>query len=169
MAAPKCPLLADASKQMWWMRYEPTQVGNDSETGEPIFTSEFVPHRGPRKDFLEEFVEKLEQYMPHIQDNKIQRNNLRLSLDHVVAEKDAPTVAITNSDYAAQFETIRWTNPTCAVRQAQNNCVMMITCKPEEVTKTVRKWGKRKETCESWELFERRGSEGAREGERGRG
>ena len=60
-----------------------------------------------------------------------------------MAEKEKPTVGMLIADYAAQFEVTRWTTPTCGVKSSHNNCVMMLSCKPEVVKKVVRKWGKR--------------------------
>ena len=145
--APKCSLLWSDAPHMWF-RYEPTQVGTSKETREPIMSDEFRPVFGTREEFITEFIAKLELYLPHKQDDRLQRNNLRLSMEHIQAEIENPTVAMTISDYAAQFEIVRWTTPTCGIKSSHNNCVMMISCKPESVKKYVRKWGKRAASSE---------------------
>lgn len=146
--APRCSLLWNNSPHVWY-RYEPTQVGTNKDTMEPIMSEEFRPVFGTRKEFIKEFIAKFELFVPHKQDDRLQRNNLWLSMEHIMTEKENPTIAMILTDYAAQFEVVRWTTPTCGVKSSHNNCVMMISCKPEEVKKVVRKWGKRKASVEN--------------------
>jgi len=145
--APKCALLWCDEPHMWF-RYEPTQVGTNKETKEPIMSAEFRPVFGTRLEFITDYTARLEQYAPHKQDDRIQRNNLTLSMEQIMAEKDNPTVGMKNSDYAAQFEVVRWTTPTCGIKSSHNNCVMMFSCKPTSVKKYIRKWGKREASVE---------------------
>ena len=62
---------------------------------------------GTQEGFIEEFIAKLELFSPHKQDDRIQRNNLHRSLEHIMAEKEKPSVGILIADYAAQFEVTR--------------------------------------------------------------
>ena len=125
---PKCSLWDD-SPHIWY-RYEPTQVGTNKETMELIVSEEFRPLFGTRKEFISEFIAKLELFAPHKQDDRLQRSNLWLSMEHIMAEKDNPTTAMIIADYAAQFEVVRWTTPTYGVKSSHNNCAMLISCKP---------------------------------------
>ena len=74
----------------------------------------------PRKEFISDFIAKLELFAPHKQDDRLQRNSLWLSMEHIMAEKDNPTTAMIIADYAAQFEVVRWTTPTCGVKSSHN-------------------------------------------------
>jgi hypothetical protein len=83
--APKCKLLRSEQPHMWF-RYEPTQVGTNKETKQPMMSDEFRLVFGTRNEFIDEFVAKLELFSPHRQDDRIQRNNLQRSLEHIMAE-----------------------------------------------------------------------------------
>ena len=140
--------LLKEDQPMMWYRFELTQIGVNKDTKEPIMSMEFRPVFGTRREFLEEFIAQLELYIPHKQDDRLQRNNLWRSMEQIMLEKENPTVAMLIADYAAQFETTRWTTPTCGVKSSHNNCVMVISCKPEQVKKVVRKWGRREASVE---------------------
>jgi len=145
--APDCALLKEDTTTMWH-RFELTQIGVNRDTKEPVLSKEFRPVFGPRTQFVEEFKTQFELYIAHKQDDLLQRNNLYRTMEHIQQEKENPTVALVIADYAAQFETVRWTTPTCGVRLSHNNCVMTISCKPKAVKRFVRKWGKREASVE---------------------
>ena len=102
---------------------------------------------GTRTEFASELFPKLEQYAPHKQNDRLQRNNLWLSMEQMMVAKNNPAVAMVIADYAAQFEVKRWTTPTCGIRNSHKS-VMMVSCKPEAETRHIRKWGKRDASVE---------------------
>ena len=51
-----------------------------------MMSDEFRPVFGTRNEFIDEFVAKPELFFPHRQDDRIQRNNLQRSLEHIMAE-----------------------------------------------------------------------------------
>ena len=51
---------------MTWMRWEQRVRGKSRETGESVMCMEFVPHTATRAEFMEEFIAKFEEWMPHV-------------------------------------------------------------------------------------------------------
>lgn len=94
---------------------------------------------GMHKEFANDFIAKLGK-----QDDRLQRNSLRLSMEQIMVEKSNPTVAMAMViiEYTAQFGFTRWTLPTCGVKSSHKHCVIMVSCKPEAATRHIWKWGK---------------------------
>ena len=72
-------------------------------------TVEFIMVMGTRAEFMAEYGSRLELYAPHIHLVRVLHNNLKLQLQfmHSPAEMKSPTVMVSVSDYAAQYETQR--------------------------------------------------------------
>ena len=88
-----------------WDLYAPTQVGMSKETKGPIIPDDFRPVFGTRKEFAEDYIAKLELFIPHKQDDRIERKSFQLSMEHIQVEGANPALAMAAADYAAQ---LRW-------------------------------------------------------------
>ena len=143
--APRCPML-ESTERHGWKRYENVQSGVNRETGEPFHRSEFVLHIGTVAGFMEEFTAQYKSWLPHYHRDRLIKNNKRLLNDHVQrTELEEPKTLQSVSDYASQPSLPREFTGTCQSKQRMNNCVMLLSFKPHEVSMLIQKRGKREE------------------------
>lgn len=87
---------------MKWFRWVPMERGKDS-SGAPYTCMEFVPHTGTRAEFLQEFREKLAQWLSHRLEIRWTRKNWKM-IEHLRQTDDfyANNVATVSADFASQ-------------------------------------------------------------------
>ena len=141
LAWPKdCPI-EWAGSRATWEAYVPVQVGVDDKTGKPRYQDMLLPQYGTRSDFMEAWNRGVERYLPHIVQNRIQRQ-MKLRVEY----RKGPTTITKLEDFAAQPEVVRSSNLTCAQREKHNECVCVVGHSPrtELFESTRRKRGKKK-------------------------
>ena len=79
-----------------WEAYVPVQVGVDEKTGKPRYQDMLLPQYGTRADFMEAWKRGVERYLPHITQNRIQRQ-MKLRVEH----RKGPKMITKLEDFAA--------------------------------------------------------------------
>ena len=101
-------------------------------------------HIGTTAEFLEEFTTEYRSWLPHYHRDRLTKNNKRLLNDHIQRmELDRAVTLQSVSDYAAQPSLPREFTPTCQNKQKMDNCVTVLSFKPQVVRRHVQKRGKR--------------------------
>ncbi len=144
---PRCPI--EYSKTlMTWMRWEQRERGKNRETGEPIMCMEFVPYTGTREEFMEEFIAKFEEWMPHVYHDRNFKFMSKMQLERMANPElmADPTMMITRSDFAAAIEIPRVFSETCSYPERFNACCTVAVYRPSIVLDYTqrRKLGQRK-------------------------
>jgi hypothetical protein len=109
---------------------------------------EFVPHTGTREEFMEEFIAKFAEWMPHVYRDRNFKFMSKLQLERMASPEQManPTMTITRSDFASAIEIQRVFSETCAFPERFNACCTVAVYRPTTVQDYTqrRKWGKRK-------------------------
>ena len=133
---------------MTWMRWEKRERSKDKETGEPVMCMEFVPHIGTREEFMEEFIAKFEEWMPHVYRDRNFKFMGKLQLERMASPEQmtTPTMMMSRADFASAVEILRVYSETCSFPERFNACCTVAVYRPrlELDYRVRRKWGKRK-------------------------
>ena len=70
---------------------------------------EWVPHLGMRAEFMKEFRDQFELWMPHVHRDRVLKFMLRLQAEHMTSpeQMEHPTIGNVRADFAAAIEIIR--------------------------------------------------------------
>lgn len=136
----QCPIEA-TNDTFTWHRWEP-RLRSTNDDGKDYYSDEWVPHKGTRREFLEELQFAVESgsnpWLFHTWRHKMIRHAIKLH----ESRKDGVTVTEW-SDYAAQPEIRRAHTATCANAEKVNELVTVVGYKPYNETIEVPKRGRR--------------------------
>jgi hypothetical protein len=122
--------------------------GKSRETGEPVMCMEFVPHTGTRAEFMEEFIAKFEEWMPHVYRDRNFKFMSKLQLQRMSSPEEmaTPTMMITRADFGTAVQIYRLFSDTCSFPERFNVCCTVAVYRPRVVKdyRQRRKWGKKR-------------------------
>jgi hypothetical protein len=130
-----CPVEYSTEKLLTWHRWEQRERGKNRDTGEPIMCSEFVPHIGTRAEFMWEFREQFELWMPHVHRDRVTKFMLKLQVERSTSPEQIkkPTVGNTRADFGAAIEIPREFSGTCMFPERINVGCLVMAYKPTEI------------------------------------
>ena len=65
--APRCAIEYSEQDEFTWMRWELKLRGKSRTTGDPVYAYEWVPHKGTRVGFMKELEANHNDFMPHVE------------------------------------------------------------------------------------------------------
>jgi hypothetical protein len=104
------------------MRWELKLRGKSRTTGDPVYAYEWVPHKGTRASFMKELEANHNDFMPHVEAVREDRQVKKLIEERLALSKDV-TVMRDKSDYSSDFETARRYSSTCAAKETHKMLV----------------------------------------------
>ena len=109
------------------------------ETEEPFYRSEFVLHIGTTAGFLAEFTREY-KWFQHYHRDRVIKSSKRLLNGHIQRTELGQAVTLKSvSDYAAQPSLPREFTLSAKNKQKMNNCVIVLSFKPQVVSRHVQK------------------------------
>jgi len=143
---PRCEVEWSTTEKITWMRWEQRERGKNRETGEAVMCAEFVPHTGTRAEFMEEFVAKFEEWMPHVYRDRNTKFMVKLQLERMASpeQMERPSVLMSRVDFGTAVEIPRIYSATCSYPERFNVCCTVAVYRPHLVKDYRRSWKQRK-------------------------
>jgi hypothetical protein len=95
--APRCAIEYSEQDEFTWMRWELKLRGKSRTTGDPVYAYEWVPHKGTRAIFMKELEANHNDFMPHVEAVREDRQVKKLIEERLALSKDV-TVMRDKSD-----------------------------------------------------------------------